>query len=108
MNIPKGNPIAAKLVAAIVPRPSAVTGFSAGAKAGAKSTHLAVPAGSVYYFEAANPEQAAKLADALNWHGSMANGEKAAAVLNRRSTLFGEKGFGMGLCSSWKPFESAS
>ena len=59
-----------------------------------------MPAGSVYYFEADSEEQAGKLAAALNWHGA----ERSNPTLhNRRSTLFGEKGFGLGLCSPWEP-----
>jgi CRISPR type III-B/RAMP module-associated protein Cmr3 len=64
---------------------------------GAKSTHLAVPAGSVYYFTCTSQEDARKLATALNWHGTTAGTE----IQNRRSTLFGEKGFGLGVCGAW-------
>ena len=69
---------------------------------GAKSTHLAVPAGAVYYFEAepdANqgPGNAIALANALNWHGD----SKGTEIKNRRSTLMGEKGFGLGVCGTW-------
>lgn len=68
--------------------------------AGAKSTHLAVPAGAVYYFEAADPDHASKLAAALNWHG------KDQTFVNRRSGLFGEKGFGLGVCGTWEFYEN--
>ncbi len=104
-----GKPIRARLVAAQVPRPLIITGWSSHgenradetdeASLGARSTLLAVPAGSIYYFEAANPEQASKLAAALNWHGSTTTD----SILNRRSTLFGEKGFGIGVCGPWQP-----
>ena len=67
--------------------------------AGAKSTQLAVPAGAVYYFEAESAEDAANLAAALNWHGKEDN---PAMIKNRRSTLMGEKGFGLGVCGTWK------
>ena len=43
------------------------------AAGGAQSTHLAVPAGAVYYFEADSAEEARKLAAALNWHGGESN-----------------------------------
>jgi hypothetical protein len=102
------SPIGAKLVAALTAKPVVVTGWSLGdpdspeaGTGGAKSTHLAVPAGSVYYFEANNRDEAAKLADALNWHGDSAG----TLIRNRRSTLLGEKGFGLGACGSWRFFE---
>ena len=67
-------------------------------KSGPKPTHLAVPAGSVYYFECPTSEDAEKLASTLNWHGS----SKGAEIQNRRSTHMGEKGFGLGVCGTWK------
>ncbi len=99
--------IAAKLDAAIVPKPIPVTGWALAndtdrPEGGAKSTHLAVPAGAVYYFEANSQEDAAKLAAALNWQGSDAN---PTTIKNRRSTLMGEKGFGLGVCGTWSFFE---
>jgi hypothetical protein len=95
----------AKLVAAIVARPLPVTGWALPnpsdpdrpAAGGAKSAHLAVPAGSVYYFQAESEEQAIALAGALNWHGSTAGTE----IRNRRSALLGEKGYGLGVCGTW-------
>lgn len=102
----QGN-ISAKLVAAIVPKPLVVTGWSLPDEAGAtdaernggsQSAHLAVPAGAVYYFEADSPEESQKLAAALNWHGSEPN---PTTIKNRRSTLLGEKGFGLGVCGTW-------
>jgi len=95
--------IEARLVAAIVAKPLAVTGWASAHEAaerpngGAKSTLLAVPAGSIYYFEAPSEAAANGLAQALNWHGSTAG----TAVRNRRSTLLGEKGFGLGVCGYW-------
>jgi nucleoside-diphosphate-sugar epimerase len=71
---------------------------------GAKSTHLAVPAGAVYYFRAASEADAKSLAAALNWHGSNTN---PTTIRNRRSTLMGEKGFGLGVCTNWD-FHSAN
>jgi hypothetical protein len=99
--------IAARLVAAIVPKPIPVTGWALpnaadpdrAAAGGAKSTHLAVPAGTVYYFEAGSELDASHLAAALNWHGGEA---RPTTILNRRSTLMGEKGFGLGVCGTWK------
>ena len=105
-------PICARLVSALVSKPLPVTGWSltggvkpsgGASKAGAKSTHLAVPAGAVYYFNAASPEDAVKLATALNWHGSGDGSE----IKNRRSTLMGEKGFGLGVCGRWSLHETA-
>jgi CRISPR-associated protein Cmr3 len=100
--------IRAKLVAATVPKPLVVTGWSlpdetggteAERNGGAQSTQLAVPAGAVYYFEAGSADEACELAAALNWHGS---GSNLAAIRNRRSTLLGEKGFGLGVCGTWQ------
>jgi CRISPR/Cas system CMR-associated protein Cmr3 (group 5 of RAMP superfamily) len=102
--------IAAKLVAALVPKPIVVTGWALPndtdrAKGGAKSTHLAVPAGAVYYFEAESAEHATALANALNWHGaaeSAIRNPQSAIKMTRRSTLMGEKGFGLGVCGTWR------
>ncbi len=103
--VKKQNTIAATLVAARIPKALPVTGWSLGAESGdkpfgPKSTHLAVPAGAVYYFACDSPEAAAQLAHALNWHGTSPGTE----IQNRRSTLLGEKGYGLGVCSSWKPY----
>jgi CRISPR-associated protein Cmr3 len=110
LRLTPGTRIQAKLVAALTGRSEVVTGWTAVAspaaealgetRSGAKSTHLAVPAGSIYYFEAENPEEARKLAEALNWHGKT-NG---TAIVNRRSTLLGEKGYGLGVCGNWEAF----
>lgn len=103
--------IDAQLVAAIVGKPIPVSGYALPNSAdryreegGAKPTHLAVPAGSVYYFECANDSEARKLAAALNWHG---DGSDILTIKNRRSTLMGEKGFGLGVCGSWEFHESS-
>lgn len=100
-----GKRIPATLVAAIVGKALPVTGWALPnsadpdrAEGGAKSTHLAVPAGSVYYFECADETAAQALAAALNWHGSDTN---PTTIRNRRSTLMGEKGFGLGVCGAW-------
>jgi hypothetical protein len=99
--------IAAHLVAARTDKPLPITGWANGdaslgedSQSGAKSTHLAVPAGSVYYFACESEAAAAQLAAALNWHGSDAN---PTTIRNRRSTLLGEKGFGLGVCGTWTP-----
>ena len=99
-----GKTIKAKLVAAITSKAIPVTGYALPnsadpdrAEGGAKPTHLAVPAGAVYYFEAATESDAQALAAALNWHGASPGTE----VKNRRSTLMGEKGFGLGVCGMW-------
>ena len=100
-----GKRIQATLVAAITGKPVPVSGYALPItsdpdrqEGGAKSTHLAVPAGATYYFETNSPEDAQKLADALNWHGRQS---ESSTIYNRRSTLMGEKGFGLGVCSSW-------
>lgn len=97
-----GQAVEAHLVAALVGKSVPVTGYAlphetTGSSGGAKPTHLAVPAGSVYYFECPSEAAARKLAGVLNWHGT---GEPTT-VRNRRSTLMGEKGFGLGVCSPW-------
>lgn len=96
-----GQFISATLVAAIVGKPVPVTGYALPHKhaesTGAKPTHLAVPAGSVYYFECTDKDAAQALANALNWHGATAG----TAIKNRRSTLMGEKGYGLGVCGTW-------
>jgi len=102
-----GGTIAARLVAALVPKPIPVTGWALPndtdrPQGGAKSTHLAVPAGAVYYFEADSPQEASKLAAALNWHGDT----PGTQIKNRRSTLLGEKGFGLGVCGTWNFYEN--
>jgi len=101
--------IDAHLVSALVGKAIPVTGFALPStteetrkNGGAKSLHLAVPAGSIYYFMADNESEAAKLAAALNWHGD----SQGHTILRRRSTLYGEKGYGLGFCGPWLPFHS--
>lgn len=102
------EPVKARLVAVAMDRPQPVTGWKLSSEAdshrGARSTLLAVPAGSVFYFETASPEEARKLADLLNWHGT----GDGSTILNRRSSLMGEKGFGLGVCGPWSPHPSFS
>lgn len=106
----KEEAIAAHLVAALVGKPVVVTGWALPdrnaerAEGGAKPTHLAVPAGSVYYFACDTADAAAQLAAALNWHGDARDG---TTIARRRSTLFGEKGFGLGVCGTWSPISHA-
>ncbi len=100
--------IGAKLTSAIIPRAIPITGWATHdtddqsgkliTTGGARATHLAVPAGAVYYFEADTEEEAKKLAAALNWHGDPST-PTATEIINRRSSLMGEKGFGLGVCS---------
>ncbi|MGB9603805.1 MAG: type III-B CRISPR module-associated Cmr3 family protein, partial [Limisphaerales bacterium] len=94
---------------ALVPKPVVVTGWTVGdedtgEKAGAMSAHLAVPAGSVYYFEADSEQDAANLANALNWHDRPDAKDFGKTIKNRRSTLLGEKGFGLGVCGTFEFF----
>jgi len=107
------EPICARLVSALVPKPLVVTGWAlpdeaADEQGGAQSTHLAVPAGAVYYFEAYGDkaeQEAEKLATTLNWHGA---DTAPATIKNRRSTLLGEKGFGLGVCGTWQFYEDVA
>jgi len=79
--------IRARLVAVCSPKPAAFSGWDV-ARNMPKTTRLAVPAGSVFYFEADSEEEAAALVDAL--HG------------RTLSDFFGEKGMGLGFCGTWK------
>jgi CRISPR type III-B/RAMP module-associated protein Cmr3 len=90
--------IAAKLVAVRTPGPRCFSGWDLNMKnnsngetsnGGPKATVFAVPEGSVYYFEAENPEAAVHLVRAL--HG------------RTLSDYFGEKGMGLGFCGQWTP-----
>jgi hypothetical protein len=64
---------------------------------GPKPTIYCVPAGSVYYFETKEPK---KLIDALTWHGSQQ--KDISSITNRRSGLYGEMGYGIGVCSVYQ------
>ncbi|CAN5360014.1 hypothetical protein BH23VER1_BH23VER1_27100 [soil metagenome] len=88
------------LVAASIGKATVLTGWSdhLADSSGAKSTRLAVPAGSSYFFE--GPD-APLLAELLAWDGG---GE--GAPLQRRSSALGEKGLGLGVCGPWSPFPS--
>jgi len=90
--------IAARLVAARVDKPRVIGGWDLlpehkGEKPkGGRPTFLAVPAGSIYYFEATNDTEARRLVQALH--------------LRCRSDFFGEKGLGLGVCSRWQPSDN--
>ncbi len=76
----------AKLIAARVGKPVAFSGWNLQSKQ-PKPTMLAVPAGSSYVFECSSIDEAKALAVILS-------------CPNSRSDVFGEKGYGMGVCSS--------
>jgi len=78
--------VTARLIAARVGKPLAFSGWDQ--KSGPKPTQLAVPPGSCYVFDCGTVEEARALAAAL-------------APERPRSDRFGEKGFGIGLCSSF-------
>ena len=82
----------AKLVAARIGKPFSFSGWDL--QNGPKPTIMAVPAGSVYIFECNSAEELKQLAAALAW-----NGGSGSEIVNRRSALLGEKGFGLGVCS---------
>ncbi|MBO6102862.1 MAG: hypothetical protein J6P03_06375 [Opitutales bacterium] len=125
-----GKPIKARLVGAKIDRPIAISGYAAGGDKiqnrqdgfimrkrdgiwqkekddkfyrGSKPLLFAVPAGSVYYLEAETPDDASKLADALNWHGERANpaSQSAGGEIKNIRSLLGEKGYGIGVCGNW-------
>lgn len=76
------------LIAAKIGPALPVSGWSM--SRGAKPTQLAVPAGSIYYFQCADSHAAKRLAAALSYP-------------NAHSQIWGEKGFGVGVCA---PFET--
>jgi len=94
--------IQAKLIAARIGKPLYFSGWDLHQKAkdgdaastveGAKPTQAAVPAGAVYVFECENQNAFQALWQALNALGPDNR-------INRRSSIFGEKGFGIGVCS---------
>ncbi len=96
-----------RLVAARVPPPLVLDGWSARRhlrvmdpelQPGPRRRWLAVPAGSVYYFE--GPD-AARLADQLSWHGAREAPGRIRQIAHRQSALLGEQGFGLGACGPW-------
>jgi CRISPR type III-B/RAMP module-associated protein Cmr3 len=86
-------PIRARLVSICLGRPQPITGWDI-VNQTAKPTRLAVPAGSVFYFECDTPQDAAILAEALH--------------LRPRSDALGEKGYGLGVCGRWQPFRTSA
>lgn len=87
--------IPGKLVAACIPKPIPVSGWKATrGTEGPRPTRLCVPAGAVYYFETDNEEQTKQLLDFLNG--------------KRKSDIAAEKGFGFGVCGTWKSIEAKS
>ncbi len=83
----------ARLVAARIGKPLAFSGWDLHIgdtkphTGGPKPTLLAVPAGSCYVFDCGTAAEAKALAATLSWP-------------RPRSTMHGEKGFGLGICSS--------
>ncbi len=77
----------ARLVAARIGTAQAFSGWDL--QTGPKPTQLAVSAGACYVFACADDAERVALTQALN-------------PPNRRSALFGEKGFGLGICSTRK------
>ncbi len=84
-NLSTTEKITAHLIAARIGKPMAFSGWDL--QKGPKLTQLAVPAGSCYVFVCNNAAERAVLAQALS-------------STQRRSTLFGEMGFGIGICSA--------
>ena len=84
--------IRARLVAARVQEALPVSGWKLArdgdhAAGEPKPTRLLAPAGSVYYFECDDPDQASRLVTQLH--------------LQVKSQRLGEKGFGFGVCGTW-------
>lgn len=78
--------IEAKLIAARIGKPVVFSGWNL-SEGGPKANQTAVPAGSSYVFECASVDEARVLARQLNYP-------------LRHSDEHGEKGFGIGVCSS--------
>jgi CRISPR-associated protein Cmr3 len=102
-----------RLVAACIPKPVPITGWTEALhvpaedrrKRGPRETLLAVPSGAVYYFECKTDAAAQALWEVLSWHGAQTEG--VDRVVHRRSSLMGEKGFGLGVCGPWNSFEGS-
>jgi CRISPR-associated protein Cmr3 len=88
--LPSGR---AHLIATCQGKPLAFAGWDVVAQQ-SKPTQLAVPAGSVFYFLCENAAVARELGTLLHWRP--------------RSDVFGEKGFGYGLCSYSAHFHPTS
>ncbi len=92
-NKDQGESINGRLIAARVEKPIVMGGWElvsnkADGKPGPKATQLAVPAGSVYYFQMESAEEVQKLVKALNHRC--------------RSDFYGEKGLGLGVCGNYE------
>ena len=90
-----GSAIHAHLVAACIGKPIAFSGWDLhagpkGSSGAPKKMLLAVPAGSCYVFECESEEDVANLWNALD-----------VQYGKRLSSVYGEKGFGIGVCSSF-------
>ncbi|MCD6335100.1 MAG: hypothetical protein J7M27_07190 [Candidatus Latescibacteria bacterium] len=83
----------AKLIAARIGKSMVFSGWDL--QTGPKPTMLAVPAGSVYVFHCQERDEMEDLSRALSWDGGT-----GTDILNRRSGMFGEKGYGLGVCST--------
>lgn len=88
--------IKARLIAARIGKPVCFSGWDLtheDSPTGVpKATQVAVPAGAAYYFECEDDAAFRQLWNALN--------ANARDSIIRRSDLYGEKGFGLGICSS--------
>ncbi|MEX2578856.1 MAG: type III-B CRISPR module-associated Cmr3 family protein [Verrucomicrobiales bacterium] len=103
------KPLDVRLVAAAIGKPEILTGWSDAlpvvnhgdgdtkTSAGGKATRLAVPAGSVYYFEGPDAPVLARL---VSW-----DGDPSGSVVTRSGAL-GEKGLGLGVCGPWDFYDS--
>ena len=96
------QPLDVKLVAACVGKPQTVTGWSSylpqtnpDDPINGKRTRLAVPAGSVYFFEGTDAPLLAKL---LCWDA------RGSHDISPRSGVMGEKGLGLGVTGPWEAF----
>ena len=83
--------ISARLVAGCTGKPQTFSGWNERI-GGPRPTMMAVPAGSVYWFKADSREDADALVRSL--HGRC------------RSSFYGEKGFGFGVCGTWEEAEA--
>lgn len=88
----------ATLVAARIHKPIYFSGWKTARQDdnAPKQTYAAVPAGSVYLFRCETAKAAInlwKLLNAVDGNGT---------IVNRRSGVYGEKGFGLGVCSLFK------
>ena len=88
VRVREAKKLSATLAAARIGKPVAFSGWDL--RTGPKPTMLAAPAGSVYLFKCDSKEDAAALFAAL---------DSSSGEIKRRSTVFGEKGFGVGVVS---------